>query len=277
MRSRLVVVTFLLIPLLFLAPELGAQSEQVMLYAVESLGHADGTFSYRYLAYDSQTGRFSPAAPDEVPSQARLPQTLNNRFQRLLVRQSSRWARSTTQNFRVAEKAPPASRLLTKKRAFIRSVETLVHKRRGHLSIPRFKLGNAKRLVRDIRPRHPATHARDPRLEYEQFDFDNFNVYARTEDNRFFFFNPPFVTSRAIRFEFASCSFGGGVFRCPFFIVECDIYFKAGTDLNLGFFEDLPISTQKESIAGHHKFCQGHDKNTWSHDLAGTMNRDVTQ
>ena len=153
----------------------------------------------------------------------------------------------------------------------------MVHKRRGHLSIPRFKLGNGKRPVRDIRPRHPATHVRDPRLEYEQFDFDNFNVYARTEDNRFFFFDPPFITSRAIRFEFASCSFGGGVFRCPFFIKECDIYFKSGTDLDLGFFEDLPISTQKQSIAGHHKFCQGHDSNTWSHDLAGTMNREVTQ
>ena len=85
MRSRLVFLTLLLMPVVFVTPELGAQSEYGMLYAVESLGHADGTFSYRYLAYDHQTGRFSPAKPEELPQQARGPQTIHDRFQRLLV------------------------------------------------------------------------------------------------------------------------------------------------------------------------------------------------
>ena len=67
------------------------------------------------------------------------------------------------------------------------------------------------------------------------------------------------------------------MFRCPFFIKECDIYFRAGTDLDFGFFEDLPVATQKQTVAAHHKFCQGHESNTWGHDLSGNMNREVTQ
>ena len=116
-----------------------------------------GAEHYRLLAYLStcyNNSTIIDLGTDKGCSAA--PQTTHDRFQRLLVRQSSRWARSTTQPFRLAEKAPPTSAKLNKKKALIRSVETLVHKRRGHLSIPRFKLGNARLAVKDIRPRHPA-------------------------------------------------------------------------------------------------------------------------
>ena len=46
--------------------------------------------------------------------------------------------------------------------------------------------------------------------------------------------------------------------------------------MDVGFFEDLPIGAQRQTLAAHFKFCQGHDSNTWSHDLAGNRNREVS-
>ena len=272
MRTLMSILTLSAIALLITASDLGANrqpSDLEMLYAVERFGHTDGTFSYRHLAYDNHTGRFSAVAPQAE----RVPQINHLSFQRLLVRQSSKWRRSTTQNFRWAEKAPTL--VLKKKLPLVKGVTSFVNKRKGHNSIPRFNQLNRRQTVRDIRPRHSQTHARDPVREYQQFDFDNINVIARTADNRFFFFDRPDISSRSIRFEFATCSLGGGVFRCPYFIVKCDIYFRARTFQEVGFFEDLPLIAQRRALAGHYKFCQGHSSNTWGQDLAGNRNREV--
>lgn len=282
MRSRLLISCISLICLLipgFSAPELEAQAQPTeldQLYAVESRGHVDGSFSYQRLVYDRRTGQFLPEGPD-VNGPDRTGQTNHDRFQRLLVRQSSQLRRTSTLPFRWAEKAPAPNNLLEKHRRIIRDVMTLVHQRKGHPSIPRFTLLNAKLPVRDIPRQHPQTHERDPLLEYQQFDNDSFNVLARTADNRFFEFDRPDVTSRAIRFEFASCTLSGGVFRCPFSIVECDIYLRAGGPLDLGFFEDLTVLRQRQTLAGHYKFCQGHTSNAWGQDLSGNMNRELNQ
>lgn len=66
------------------------------------------------------------------------------------------------------------------------------------------------------------------------------------------------------------------MFRCQFFIRECDIYLKARTMMDIGFFEDQPVLVQRRVLAGHYKFCQGHNFNTWGHDLRSNRGREVT-
>ena len=148
MRSLFLVLTLSLIPLLFTVSDLGA-SEGDVVYAVESLGHADGTISYRHLVYDRQTDRFTAVAPEDIQT---THETQAN-FQRLLVRQSSKWTRSTTQAFRWAEKivaAFPSGQVLKQNRGRIRQVMKLIHQRKGHVSMPRFSLTNKKLAIRDI-------------------------------------------------------------------------------------------------------------------------------
>lgn len=268
MRSLLSILTLSLIPLLFMAPELSAQPEPIMIYAVEALGHADGTFSSRRLVYDRQTGLFSPVAEHDAPPVAGQAEALlppNFMFKPLIVLQSSRWAGSAAKTFRVAEEAPTNSRLLMKNIARVRGVMNLVHRRKGSLRIPRFIFSNQNVPVQDIV---------DPVLEYQQFNLDGRNVVARTADNRFFRFDPPGITSRVLRFEFANsddCTLDGGVFRCRFFVQECDIYVKARTMMDPGFFEDLTVLRQRQALAGLLKFCHGHNLNTWGHDLGGGL------
>ena len=273
MRSLLSLLTLLLIPLLliaFIAPELSAQSEQELIYAVESLSHTDGTFSYRRLIYDRQTGQFSPVEVHDASPVARQAEELppNFMFQPLLVQQSSRWAWPAAKTFNVAEDAPTNARVLMTNKPLVRAMMNLVHVRRGSLRIPKYVLGNQTIAVQEIA---------DPVREVQQFNFDNRNVIARTADNRLFQLDPPGVSSRAIRFESGNCALDGGVYRCQLFLRECDIYVKARTMEDAGFFEDFPVARQRRDLAGHYKFCQGHNFNTWGHDLSGQRNREVVR
>lgn len=243
MRALVIALSFFVV-FVFVAPRLGAQQPAgtELVHAVEALGYADGSFSYRYLTYDPQTGQFAPAVSEDRPARASQMLPPNFRFQPALVQQSARWGSSAPKPWSWAEQAPVNSRLLMKNLPRVRATKNLMFVRRGNVNMPRFTQSNQKIPVRNIP---------NPIQDLQQFDFDKRSTVVRTADNKFFRGQRPDVTSRVIRFESANCTLGGGVFRCPFLINECDIYLRSRTLTELGFFEDTTVLRQRIALASH--------------------------
>lgn len=238
MRSLVTIFSVLLVSLLSIAPRLGAQqpAQEELVRAVEALGYADGSVSYRYLTYDPIAGQFSESASEAMPARSSQMLPPNFRFQPALVQQSSKWGSSAAKPWSWAEQAPPNNRLLKQNLALFRQTKNMMFVRRGNLNMPKFIQSNQKIPVRNLP---------NPIADVQQFDFDKRSTVIRTADNKFFRGERPDVTSRVIRFESASCTLGGGAFRCPFLVTECDIYVRSRTLTELGFFEDGTVLNRR--------------------------------